>query len=204
MHNLRNQDGAALVTALLLTMLALIIALSLLYTVNMGTRVSASQKRYKNALAAANGGVEVLTKEIIPLLLQEKTQEDLEGTFSLIELKFPPDNGCLTQKLNVATANWTKCSVAQSSADPTRSPDLSFSLSALPANEPGFAVSTKIVDTVPGNSDKSGIDLDQGSSVAGNDDGIRPQHVPAMFNLSVQGTRKNTREKASLSVLYAY
>jgi len=202
---LRSQGGAALITALMLTMLSLVIALALLSTVATETQVSASQKRYRSSLTAAQGGVELLTLEIMPRLFQGDTHSALESDYALIDLKLP-ENDCLLQKLDHPTANWSKCSAAQASADPGQAPDVSFRLSGLPPAR-GFSVTTKIVDTVPGNSDRSGSELlDLGDSVAGKDEVIRPQHVPAMYNLSVQGMREESgvREKARLSVLYAY
>ena len=202
---LRSQGGAALITALMLTMLSLVIALALLSTVATETQVSASQKRYRSSLTAAQGGVELWTLEIMPRLFQGDTHSALESDYALIDLKLP-ENDCLLQKLDHPTANWSKCSAAQASADPGQAPDVSFRLSGLPPAR-GFSVTTKIVDTVPGNSDRSGSELlDLGDSVAGKDEVIRPQHVPAMYNLSVQGMREESgvREKARLSVLYAY
>ena len=202
MRILRREDGAALVTALMLTMLALVIAMALLSTVTMGTRVSASQKRYRNSLAAANGGVELLTQELFALILQGSTVEGLQSDFSPISLQFPQYD-CLLQKLTQPTANWGSC---QASADPGISPDVTFRLSGS-AQEQGFSVSAKIIDSIPGNSDKGGIDLlDAGMSASGRDEVVHPQHVPGMYNLSVQGVREggNDREKARLSVLYSY
>ncbi|HBG08256.1 MAG: pilus assembly protein PilX [Geobacteraceae bacterium GWC2_58_44] len=207
MDMLRGEEGAALVTALMLTMLSLIIAMALLSTVIMGTRISASQKRYRTALAAAQGGVELLTREIIPRLFQvDATQDTVQEDFGEMDLKLPQYD-CLKQKLTQPTANWSACNnPEQSSSDPANSPDVTFKLRSVGKN--GFTVSTKIVDTIPGNSDKnSSIDyLDQGSSVSGKDEGIRPQHVPGIYNLSVQGEMEGglAQEKARLSVLYAY
>jgi hypothetical protein len=203
----RREDGAALVTALMLTMMAFVISMALLYSVTTGTRISASQKRYRSALAAAHGGVELLTQEIIPRLFQaDPLGTSLINDFKPIDLKLP-QYACLQQKLNNPTANWGSCNA---SSDPAESPDVTFRLSSDKSTE-SFSVSSKIIDTVPGNSDKNGSSgsdfLDPGSSVAGKDEGIvHPQHVPGLYNLSVQGVRDggNVREKARLSVLYAY
>lgn len=204
MRILGREDGAALVTALMLTMLALVIAMALLSSVITGIRISASQKRYRSALTAAHGGVELLTREIIPRLFRVDEAGVKDG-FTDIDLQLPQYN-CLKQKLDYSSAEWTACNQAQSSSDPAQSPDVTFRLNS--DNKTGFLVSTKIVDTVPGNSDKNGIIdyLDQGSSVSGKDEGIRPQHVPGLYNLSVQGEREGglSQEKARLSVLYAY
>ena len=202
---LRCQAGAALVTALMLTMLCLVIAMALLYTVTTGTRISASQKRYRSALQAAHGGVELMTLEIIPRLAQlEATESTLKSDFSLIDLQLPHYD-CLQQKLAKPTSQWGDCNASYDTED---SPDLVFKLSGEKIGEKGFNVSAKIVDTVPGNSDKNSSELlDQGSAVAGIDEVIiRPQHVPAIYSVSVQGVREggHVREKAKLSALYAY
>ncbi len=207
MRILRCEAGAALVTALMLTMLSLVIALALLSTITMGTRISASQKRYRSALAAAHGGVELMTQEIIPRLLQtdplNTTQDGIKNDLSPVNLQLP-QSGCLQQKLNTPTNKWN--AACSSSADPTQSPDVTFRLSGS-VQETGFNVSAKIVDAEPGNSDKSFVELlDVGMSASGRDEVIHPQHVPALYNLSVQGVREGggSREKALLSVLYAY
>ena len=167
---LLKEGGAALVTALLLTALSLVIALALLYSVTAGTRVSAGQRRYRSALSAAHGGVELLTREIIPRLFQEQ-QSALLSDFVKINLQLPQltrHEGCLQQKLNAPTASWTGyCAATQFSANPAEAPDMTFKLSGVTAAA-DFTISTKIIDTVPGNSDKGGLDdLDPGESVAG-------------------------------------
>src|SRR5690349_18078732 len=119
---IRNQEGAALVTALMLTMLSLVIAMALLSTVISGIGVSASQKRYRSALSAAQGGVELLGRELIPRLFEAgATKEKIKGDFSLINLQLPQYD-CLRQKLNSPSANWSACSDLQASSDPGRAP----------------------------------------------------------------------------------
>jgi len=207
MRILSCEDGAALVTALMLTMLSLVVALTLLYTVTAGTRISASQKRYRSALAAAHGGVQLVTREIIPRLLQlnPQTQAGLHDDFSLIGLRLP-GYGCLQQKLSSPTGSWSSCSAVQSNADPADAPDLTFTLGGSLSSDPGYQVSVKIVDVVPGNSDASGGNdlLESGSSVSGREEVIQPQHVSGLYSISVQGAGEASREKARLSLLYAY
>jgi len=207
MRILSGEAGAALVTALMLTMLSLVVALTLLYTVTAGTRISASQRRYRSALSAAHGGVQLVTQEIIPRLLQlnPQTQTSLQDDFSLIGLRLP-GYSCLQQKLSSPTGFWNGCSAAQANADPADAPDLTFTLGSTQASDPGYQVAVKIVDTVPGNSDSSGGNdlLESGSSVSGKEEIIRPQHVPGLYSISVQGAGEVSREKARLSLLYAY
>lgn len=211
---LRSEGGAALITALMLTMLTLVIALTLLTVITTGTKVSASQKRYRSSLAAAQGGVELLSAEIVPRLFQSSSlapDEQLkklvlmEQEYSLIDLHLQ-DPACLKQKLEEPAGSWNKCSAAQASTDLAQAPDVSFRLAG-EAPAKGFVITSKIIDTTPGNSDASGNDLlDPGGSVTSNEPIVRPRHVPAMYNISVQGVREEpgSREKARLSVLYAY
>lgn len=205
MRNLGSQNGAALVTALMLTALSLVIAVALLTMVTTGIQVSASQKRYRSSLSAARGAVDLFTQELMPRLFQaETTVGNLEREFSGIELHVNLDP-CLRQKLTLSPGSWSTCSAAQASSDPAAAPDVSFRLAGSPAAR-GFTVTTKIVDTVPGNTDLSGYDLlDAAGAVAAQDEVVRPQHVPAMYHLAVQGSRDGQdRERARLSVLYAY
>lgn len=205
MRILESEKGAALVTALMLTVLSLVIALALLTMVASRTQLSASQKRYRSSLTAARGGVDLVAREIVPRLARGDAADTLQKDYALIDLKVP-ESPCLKQKLEFPREGWGSCTPAQASTDPALAPDLSFRLAA-PPGEKGFTVTTKIVDTIPGNSDRSGVDLlETGDSVAGKDDVIRPQHVPGMYNISVQGAREEegVREKARLSVLYAF
>lgn len=206
METLRSDRGAALITALMLTTLSLVIAMALLSTIITGTQVGGSQKRYHSSLTAAQGGVDLFTREILPRLLQsDYGASGFQKDFSLLELKVTL-SPCLQQKLTLPSSGWSSCSQAQASADPVQAPDVSFRLAGEPPAA-GFNVSTKIVDTVPGNTDRSGYYLlDAGGAVAAQDDVIRPQHVPAMYSIRVQGVREEpgVREKARLSVLYAY
>ncbi|GFO66833.1 type IV pilus minor pilin PilX [Geomonas limicola] len=202
-----REKGAALVTALMLTVLSLVIALALLYTITAGTKISASQKRYRTALAAAHGGVELVTQELMPRILQNslETPNSLQNQFELISLRLP-GYSCLQQKLALPPGAWSACSPAQRNADPALSPDFAFSLGgAKDSHQGGYQVAVKILDSVPGNTDSAANDLlDPGSAVTGTEEGIRPQHVPGLFNIAVQGVGGAPREKARLSLLYAY
>jgi hypothetical protein len=202
---LRGEKGAALVTALMLTMLSLVIAMALLSTVIGGARTSASQKRYRTALAATYGGVELATQEIIPDLLQSSppSASSLADTFAKVQLQIP-QYSCLQQKLSKPTAVWR--GTCSDSADPTVAPDLLLELHGQ-SQEASFSVVAKVVDSVPGNTDKSGNNqLDLGLGTSARDEVVHPQHVPGIYNLSVQGGREGgaQNEKARLSVLYAY
>jgi hypothetical protein len=204
MKLLRNQQGVALITSLLLMLISLAIVMALLYMVMQGTNMSASHKRYKTALEASHGGVQVFTNELIPKIFAGYSSGKLETDFSMINLKME-SGSCLNQKLNNATGNWGGVCAANSKlVDPKTLPDITFNLSG-PADT-RFKVYAKIVDTAPGNSDMSGFELlDGGAGVTGASSGVAPKHIPAVYRIEVQGEKEqNPREKAGLAVLYAY
>jgi hypothetical protein len=205
MNHLDNNRGVALVTALLLTMISLGITMALLSFILAGTKMSASQKRYRNALSAAYGGVEITTKDLIPRIFKgySSGSDNNSNSFSN-KLVIPVTNACLRQKLNLPTAQWTECGPNAYVPDASISPDFAFTLKGMNSNA-DFNMKAKIVDTVPGNSDPSGMELDPAMAVAGSSAGISPMHLPAMVTLEVEGTQgNNSQEKADLSVLYAY
>lgn len=204
MKNLDNDRGIALVTALLLTVLALSIIMAVLYLITQGIQVSAAHKRYKTVLESSYGGVEVFTKDLLGKAIISPT---VEPTNPLLPVSFARYTGCFQKKLNNPTAAWESlgCSATSKSVDAKTAPDARFTLQGA-AFQPNFNIYTKIVDTIPGNSDMSGVELlDAGAGVAYGSSGVSPQHVPAMFRIEVQAEREtNAQERANLSVLYAY
>ncbi|CAG0956129.1 pilus assembly protein PilX [Geobacter sp.] len=199
MGHIDNERGVALVTALMLTLISLAIAMSLLYMVLSGTRMSAAQKRYKSSLDASHGAAELFTKQVIERTFQGYSSAKIEEAFSTVNLKMV-DSACFQDKIGKPTTQWgSDCS---STVEPTDFPDMTAKLSGTGTD---FNVYGKIVDTVPGNSDLSGIQLDSGAGVAGTGSGISPQHLPGIYTIEVQAeSEANAREKARLSVLYEY
>lgn len=210
MKTVNNEKGVALVTALMLMMVMLAICMTLLYMVMQSTKSSASQKRYSTAVAAGYGGAEIL-KDIMPRLLPYTTMRSALPTvtgFNNIDLAFPAggDLDCLTQKLKRNPGEWTACSADNKSVDARVKPDFSFRLNGLTTGQ-GYKVYSKIVSTVAGNSDMSGVEyLEQGLGVAQAGGGvIAPQHFPSLFTIEVTGEKEfAAKERAELSVLYAY
>jgi hypothetical protein len=207
MRYLRNEDGIALISALMFTLLCLGMIMALLYYVTAGTRMSAAQKRYRNSLEASYGGTEFITKTIIPRLFNNysggrKSLLDDFGPADKLGLAFP--SNALDTKLSTATAGWGSLS---KTVNPKDTPDLTFTLKG--TNSAGdFKVFTKIVDTVAGVGliDSSGIDyLDAGIGVAGTSSSTATPRTPNIYSIEVQGEKAvNPKEKASMSVLYAY
>ncbi len=202
---IREKEGIALVTALMLTLISLTIIMALLYMVTQGITQSSQYKKYHTALDASYGGSEVVLKDILPTVLQNYSSASLINTvqtsFSNINLTVLTNQTCLQSKLLKATSNWP--SGCSSVSDPTKSPDMSFNLQAANGANP-FIVYSKIIDTVPGNSDTSGLQL-EGSGVAESSSLLTPQQVPYIYRMEVQGERKdNPTAHATLDVLYAY
>ncbi|WP_136526611.1 pilus assembly PilX N-terminal domain-containing protein [Geomonas ferrireducens] len=202
MKKLKNEEGIALVTALMFTLICLGIVAALMQMLLLQTKVSAVEKNYRNSLEAAYGGTELVTKEFIPKLFTNYSTGIgplLTAYASNIELQASTG---LKTKLSSATSDWGTLS---KTLNPKDAPDLQFMLKGTGTNG-NFKVYAKVVDTVPGNSDTTGIDyLDSGVGVAGSGSGIAPKHNPALYSVEVQGERaSNPKEKAILSVLYAY
>jgi Tfp pilus assembly protein PilX len=196
----RNQRGVALITALMFTLICLTIIMGMMYLLTRGIQSSASNKRYKTALEASYGGAEIALKEVIPQVFQGYSSSQLQSTFGGVNLQ-AGSNTCLNDKLNHSSGAWSlSCS---KTLDAKTSPDFTMQLQAQ-GSQP-YNIYTKIVDTVAGNSDTSGLQL-EGSGVAESSSLITPQHFPYLYRVEVQAERAtaNAQEKAVLSVQYAY
>jgi len=211
MRHLKNEKGVALVTALLLTLIALAICLALIYYITQSTTISGANKRYKTSLEAAHGGVDVFAKDIIPRIFGGYSTNSLRATFEGINLDVPVSNDCLQQKLNMNTRDWSACGATGSSPDALAYPDITFRLRGMPL-KPGFLVNAKIVDTTLGNTDTSasggaGETLIDPAGVAYNSNAgqVGVKHLPYIYRLEVESKQENNaKERAGLSVLYAY
>jgi FlaG/FlaF family flagellin (archaellin) len=220
-----DERGVALVMALILSLIILATVSALIYLVTQGTMMSSFQKRYQTAQEGAKGGVELVTKEIlsetIPAAVQSSLslnlkKSTLKSYFSTISLDFPSStsDACLVQKLNVpamigSTNQWTNCSSDNRSMDlktssGTNISDMTFTLSGNPGAA-DFIVYAKIVDTVQGNTNRSGLDL-QGQGVVDSSSGVvTPKQNPWMYKVELQAERSsNPDERSRLSILYAY
>jgi len=203
----KNEKGIALVTALLLTLIGLAIILAAVYFVTQGTKMSGFQKKYATALEASHGGLEIMTQNIIPKTIGGTNLTSL-AIAGVLAAGPNMTNQCFTTKLTQPASNWFAptgpCISASNNLNPLNNPDMTLTLNGV-GSQPNLQVSIKIVDTVPGNTDTSGISL-LGSGVVGSQSGIiTPQHIPYMYRVEVQGQRQtNPDEKANLSAVYAY
>jgi Flp pilus assembly pilin Flp len=210
MRYVRNEKGIALVLALILSLIALAIISTLVYFVTQGTEISGFQKRYHTAREAAEGGVELATKEVISRTIGSTDlttdRANIQNDLVALNLLLPATttNACLSDKLQLSTANWANCGADNTSLVPTTAPDVTFTLFGV-APQPNFDVFAKIVDTVSGNSNRSGIDLEGIGVVETTTGMVTPKHFPIMYRVDIQAQRAgNPDERANLSVLYAY
>ena len=110
--NLKNSEGVALVTALVLTLISLAISMALLSFILAETRMTASQKRYRSSLAAAYGGVEITTMDIIPKIFQGYSSSVLVRSYAPLDIfSVTASNDCLRQKLTLTSDNCVRGSV---------------------------------------------------------------------------------------------
>lgn len=200
---LKDNKGIALVTSLMLTLISLVIIMSVMLLINQSISRTGMIKRYKNTVEAAYGGTDVVMKDIIPFILRNYTsaniQTRLATSFSGISLTATTKE-CLQAKMSLPSVSWP--SACSSSLNAKSTPDFSFQLQAS-VGQP-FTVYSKIIDTVVGNSDQSGLQL-EGGGVAESSSVITPQHFPYVYRVQIQGERTtNATEKSEMSVLYAY
>lgn len=213
---LRNERGMALLMAICLTLISMVVILSVLYIITQGTQLSASSRRYKGALEASYGGVDVMTRNILPMILNGTTQKEMATAVGsgLSQVMFGNNpvfttySSCMKTKLTSPPSAWgTLCGPTPTTAsDLPQTYDVRFKLKG-PPNQPNFNVYAKITDSQPGNSSMAGTEgrLLGGAGVAYGAAGVSPMRMPATYRIEVQGEREsNPLEKAKLSVLYAY
>ena len=226
MKCLHNENGIALITALMFTVLSLVICMSLLYMITSGTKASGAVKRYRTSVEAAYGGTDILTKDI---LISSFGFSDYSSTHP--GTSFPDYlkstmgtlagdatvSDCMRQRMSTPTRLWTGICAAPN-LNPKIGPDITFKLNAT-ASSP-FMVYSKIVDTmerkflvldggtqktvvIAGNSDTSSFVLEGGGTTE--QGAVTVPHYPYVYRLEVQGEREqNAQEKSVISVMYAY
>lgn len=212
-----NERGIAIVAVLLLSLIALSITATLLYMVTQGTRSSGFFKRYQSARDAGVGGAEITVALIekrgeldIPFLKAKDGLTDCVDFPNLCDCGDPDvigdnlPNDCLCSKLCDPTADWI--AGCDSSMDNMTSVyDIQCRLDAEGGKK--YLVSTKVVDTIIGNSDLSGSGGLEGSGVV-NAEGSKyfaPPLSPYLYRIEVDSRdASNEIEKSRWAVLYAF
>jgi len=199
-----NKGVALVIVMAIITISSALIAV-IVYFVMKGTEYTALNKRYQTSKEASLGGIEFFTKELIPLTINGTNLSTVVTTFNNItaaKVNAVASDSCFLAKLRDATTNWpVGC---DSALDAKTSADIKLTLSGTSGSQP-FDVYSKIVDTVVGNTNISGVVL-EGMGTAESASGvITSQHFPYMYTIMFQGERQNNpAERAEFEVLYAY
>lgn len=196
-----NQKGIALSIVLILSTIALAIMAGLIYMLTSGTQISGVQKRYKTALEAAVGGANVSYEFI-----------GTRGAVSPLYAFTGVSAACRELKLNQPTGSWDIGTTCPATADslsinPTTTPildtsyDWFFQLGTAPLQ---YTVSSKIVDTVDGNSGGD-FGLVKGGVVSAGAGEVTVVSMPYLYTIEIDAQNAtNPAERAKLSVLYQY
>ena len=185
---MRNERGVALVTVMLLSIVALAMTAGLLYMLARGGYVSGMQKQYKTALEAGVGGASVTFRAIAA-----------GGNTGLITLTNPSVSDNLVTKLQNPTASWPAGVDNSLTINPSTAStyDLAYDLG-------NYRVYSKIVDTVTGN---TGVDegLAKSGVVSSTTGELVVVSNPYLYTVEVLAQRRtNPAERAKISVLYQY
>jgi hypothetical protein len=190
MRILRNEKGLAMLMVLVLSAIALAVMSGLIYMTTAGTSISGMQKRYKTALEAGDGGVDVAYQ-----LIDARGNPNIPGLGLIINAS----SACLTDKLTKATSNWTAGCDSSRLISITNSAtyDMKFDLGS-------YRVYSKIADTVEGNS--GGVEgLLKTGVVVSNPGEVPVKSVPYLYTVEVDvRNQANTVERARISALYQY
>lgn len=189
MKILRNEKGFALAFVLILAVIALGLTLAMLAMVGRGSFLSGQQKRFRTAVEAGRGGMEVMLQLIAA-----------GGNLTTPYINPPVmnDNNAFATKLTNPTGSWGGLDSAITiDITDVSTYDMRVDLGA-------YRVYTKIVDTVEGNSavDEGLLKSGVVSSGAGE---VTVVSVPYLYTIEVLSQSVvNPTERSKLSVLYQY
>jgi ABC-type lipoprotein release transport system permease subunit len=191
-----NNSGVALVMALIISAIALGVMAGMIHMITGGTQMSGIQKRYKTALEASVGGMDVTIETI--------TQRDNP---QITGVSVPAENvggvDCLTEKLTKDTVDWDPACNDSIIIDHGNSAtyDITLSLGDAPLQYDTFA---KIVDTAEGNTGGDEGLLNCGV-VCSNPGLITVVAIPYIYSIGVDSVNSsNEAERARLAVMYQY
>ena len=206
-----RDSGVALVSALIVVSISAGIFAAIMYFTLSGTEISGTQRKYQSAKEASLGSIEIMTKDILPRVITGTNLSAAVAGLTTIPdivpaiVANPARDACFRSKLTSLTGDWPggEC---DSGTDPTVNSDIVFNLKGTAATTRPFVVSMKIIDTVPGNSDKSGTVLELGSGTVDDASGlISVQHFPFLYTLMTDARLQGSQaERANMEVLYAY
>ena len=205
--------GMALVMVLVIVTVSASLIAVVMYFALTGTEISGLQRRYESSKDASLGAIDIAVKEMIPRVISGETLTGVVGTFqsitTVVSSITPRSSGntCFTSKLKNVTGSWdSTCPDTSDSQriDPTTNPDITFNLRSTESGK-NFTVNLKIIDTIDGNSDTSGVSLSTGGVVDTGSGAFSGKHYPYLYTIATEGKLQNsTTERANLEVLYAY
>jgi hypothetical protein len=211
-----NKTGVALVLVLMIVVLSAGLLSAIMYYALSGTEISGLQRKYETSKEASLGVIDVFTKELIPRALIEGSLSAVVATITqggggiVNSIVAGSTNLCFSQKLTLQTttnavANWTSCTGSPTNPDPTVNPDITFNLLSVSGATRPFQVRAKIIDTVFGNSNMSGVALEGEGVVESGLGEITARHFPYLYTITVEGKlQSSTTERANFEILYAY
>lgn len=205
---LQNNKGIALITALMFTLITLVIIVGVLSMVNMSSKGGGAMKVYRNVTEASYGGVDIVTQDVIPRLFQNISTSTIMSDYNKSSFnKFMAfgSSACIRQKKELVNSgsNWSACN--DTSINPKSNPDMTFKLTGV--SNQSFTVYSKIVDTKPGVPypvAASGSRL-SGGGVTESSSGTTMNLAHYVYRIEVTGERSvNPLEQSNISVLYEY
>lgn len=188
LHTKGNEQGIALVTAMILALIAMAIAVATIYMILQSTEVSGIKKRYTTALGASKGAAE---GSALLISLAGSVPSDLTGITTISNLS------CLETKITERKVDWGSCD--NGSTVSNSSYDFKFDFG-------DYAAYGKIVDTIPGNT-LVGESLEVKGVVSGSQSGYikNPTTVPYMYKLEIRSEKTdNSQDSSDISALYAH
>lgn len=190
---IENEQGIALVSALMMGAIGMLMVVSLLFMVgNTGSWTSGSKIRYQAALAASHGGMNFFTQEII--------QRGLGGT----SLSAMGDyGGLLAPVVSNANLNSKLTTTGRLNDGTYPNAPLDVTMAFAMQTGPAITVNSTILSTSRGNSGTSSNLLLGGGVVNNNSGVITPQHIPYLYQTESRGKAASI-ENATLSAIYAY
>jgi hypothetical protein len=200
-----NNKGIALITALMFTMIIMVIIMGIMTLISDNAKRSAAQKTYRNVIEASYGGADIVMQDILPRLFSNISTSIIRADYSMLNMQLG-SSACLRQKMLNSTDGWTACSAVN--IDPKSQPDMTFNLSGESGKSTtNFKVYAKIVDTTPGvpfpPQPAGGPLLGGGVTDSSAGTTLSLQHY--VYRVEVAGERSiNPAEKSNLSVLYEY
>ena len=84
MKNFLEKKGAALITVVALIVVTSAMVAAVYYFIRRGIEVSGLQKKYQTAREASLGGLDVFTKEILPMAISGTTLANVVASFNTI------------------------------------------------------------------------------------------------------------------------